>query len=76
MVRQIGNQKYDAVPDIALVGLGIHAKHATIKFAGGKMSISPQKGKVHVNGKEVTEKKSLHHNDRLVLSNHHISPDS
>ena len=63
-VKQIGNPKSDIPPDIALVGLGIHAQHATIKFTGGKMSITPQKGKVHVNGKEVTEKKSLHHNDR------------
>jgi len=63
-VRLVGNTKAEPAADIVLSGPGYYQQHAVIKFVDGKMSITPQQGKVCVNGKEVKEKKSLHHNDR------------
>jgi len=66
-VRLVGNTKAEPAADIVLSGPGYYQQHAVIKFVDGKMSITPQQGKVCVNGKEVKEKKSLHHNDRYSV---------
>lgn len=68
VTKQVGNAKSDPPADIALSGPGYYQKHATVKFIDGKISITSKQGKVCVNGKEIKEKKSLHHNDRWVMS--------
>ncbi|KAF6041292.1 hypothetical protein EB796_000454 [Bugula neritina] len=71
-VRLVGNTKAEPAADIVLSGPGYYQQHAVIKFVDGKMSITPQQGKVCVNGKEVKEKKSLHHNDRVCFEDRAI----
>ncbi|XP_067932196.1 kinesin-like protein KIF28P [Watersipora subatra] len=66
-VSTIGNQRADPLADITLSGPGYYQKHAAAKYTDGKMSITPIQGKVFVNGREISEKKSLHHNDRVCF---------
>ena len=63
-IKEIGNTRADPPADIPLSGPGFYQKHARAKFVDGKMSVAPVQGKVWINGREISEKKSLHHNDR------------
>lgn len=68
----IGSNKDINAVDIALSGLGVGAHHCTIDIVAGAVPsvfVTPEgtARKTYVNGKDITEKTQLHHNDRLAV---------
>ncbi|PIK54089.1 hypothetical protein BSL78_09017 [Apostichopus japonicus] len=72
-VTKIGSNKAASVPDILLNGLNIQPEHGVVSNRNNVVSIKPcLPAKILVNGKALTEKMELHHNDRVMYGSKHL----
>eukprot|EP00696_Hemimastix_kukwesjijk_P015989 gnl/Hemi2/4282_TR1497_c0_g1_i1.p1 gnl/Hemi2/4282_TR1497_c0_g1~~gnl/Hemi2/4282_TR1497_c0_g1_i1.p1 ORF type:complete len:1126 (+),score=475.80 gnl/Hemi2/4282_TR1497_c0_g1_i1:154-3531(+) len=72
-VTLIGRKDASIPQDITLSGINILAEHAEIQNANGICTIVPKdKAKLFVNGRPVTDRHPLAHQDRIIIGNNHV----
>ena len=70
---RIGKEGADVPQDITFQGLGILPEHATAEWDGAKLDMrSLTNSKTFINGELLTEERTLHTGDRVILGNNFV----